>query len=137
MANVARLGISVHCLFSVRSHDLIWLVLDYRWSHNPLNYRRAITPNWYRTHTVPKFGLQSSRITGLPSMRYVRSKGEGGSQGKSVHYCFHHVILLFKSVQMGRGCLKITKFERTNFIDGSCFISSLGRLLKVNTKISN
>ena len=40
------------------------LVLDYRWSHNPPTYRRTVTPNWCQTHTVPKFGLQSSWITG-------------------------------------------------------------------------
>ena len=37
---------------------------DYRWSHNPHTYRRTVTPNGYRTHTAPKFGLWSSRITG-------------------------------------------------------------------------
>ena len=36
------------------------LVLDYRWSNNPPIYQRTFAPNWYRTHTVPKFGLQSS-----------------------------------------------------------------------------
>ena len=35
-------------------------MLDYRWSNNPPIYRRTFAPNWYRTHTVPKFGLQSS-----------------------------------------------------------------------------
>ena len=40
------------------------LVQDYRWSHTPPTYRRTGTPNWYRTHTVSKFGLQSSWITG-------------------------------------------------------------------------
>ena len=39
-------------------------MLDYRWSRNPPTCRRAVTPNWYRTHTVLKFGLQSSWITG-------------------------------------------------------------------------
>ena len=39
-------------------------MLDYRWSHNPPTYRRTVTPNWYRSRTVPKFGLQSSWITG-------------------------------------------------------------------------
>ena len=51
------------------------------------------------------------------SIKYVRFKGEGGGQGKSI-YCFYDIILLFKSVQGGRGCLKITKFERTYFMDG-------------------
>ena len=39
-------------------------MLDYSWSHNPLTYRRTVTPNCYWTHTVPKFGLQSSWIIG-------------------------------------------------------------------------
>ena len=51
------------------------------------------------------------------SIKYVRFKGEGGGQGESI-YCFYDIILLFKSVQGGRGCLKITKFERTYFMDG-------------------
>ena len=40
------------------------LVLDYRWSHNSPTYWRTVTPNWYRTHTIPKFSLQTSWITG-------------------------------------------------------------------------
>ena len=39
-------------------------MLNYRWSHNPPTYRKTLTTNWYRIHTVPKFGLQSSWITG-------------------------------------------------------------------------
>ena len=38
-------------------------MLDYRWSHNPLTYRGTVTSNWYWSHTVPKVGSQSSRIT--------------------------------------------------------------------------
>ena len=36
----------------------------------------------------------------------------------AVHLLFYDIILLFKSVQGGTGCLKITKFERTYFMDG-------------------
>ena len=36
------------------------LMLDYKWSHNLPSHRGTVTPNWYWTHTVPKFGLQSS-----------------------------------------------------------------------------
>ena len=39
-------------------------MLDYRWSHNPPTCWRTVTPNWYWTHTVSKFGLQSSWTTG-------------------------------------------------------------------------
>ena len=53
-----------------------------------------------------------------PSIKYVRSKGEGGGQAKTYVYCFYDVILLFKSVQVGRGCLKINRFDRTYFMDG-------------------
>ena len=31
---------------------------------------------------------------------------------------FYDIILLFKSVQEGKGCLKITRFDRTYFMDG-------------------
>ena len=40
-----------------------------------------------------------------------------GSKAKAYTCCFYMVILLFESVQGGRGCLKITKFERKYFID--------------------
>ena len=40
------------------------LLLDYRWSHNPPTYWRAVIPNWYWTYTVPKFCLQSGWVTG-------------------------------------------------------------------------
>ena len=43
-----------------------------------------------------------------PSIKYVRSKGEGGGQGI---YYFYEVISLFKSVQGGKGCLKINKLS--------------------------
>ena len=62
VANLARLGISVHCQVSVFIQAPL-LVLDYRWSHNPPNYRRTVTLNWYLTHSVPKFSLQNSCIT--------------------------------------------------------------------------
>ena len=37
---------------------------------------------------------------------------------KAYIYCFFDVIPLFKSVQGERRCLRITKFERTYFMDG-------------------
>ena len=49
------------------------LVLDYRWSHNLPTYSKTVTPKWYRTHTVPKFDLQSSWITG--ACHYIQHKG--------------------------------------------------------------
>ena len=39
-------------------------MLDHRWPHNPPTYQRTVTPNWYRTHTVPEFGLLGSWVTG-------------------------------------------------------------------------
>ena len=69
VANLARLRISVHCQVSVRSQHLVKLhcqcstASDYRLSHKTHTYRRIVTPNWYLTHTVPKFSLQSSWIT--------------------------------------------------------------------------
>ena len=47
------------------------LVLDYRWSHDPPTYRRTITPNWYRTHTVPWCGFKP---TGLHDVKKIQSK---------------------------------------------------------------
>ena len=48
-----------------------------------------------------------------PSIKYLRSKREGGGQGKSVYLLF----VLFKGIQ-GAGGVKITKFERSYFMDG-------------------
>ena len=54
------LGLSLVPVFS----QAPLLVLDYRWSHSSSTYQRTVTPNWYRTYTVPKFDLQRSWITG-------------------------------------------------------------------------
>ena len=43
--------------------------------------------------------------------------GREGGKAKAYIYSFYDVILLFKSFQEGRGCLKITKFERPYFMD--------------------
>ena len=45
-------------------------------------------------------------------------KEREGVKEKAYIYCFFDVILLFESVQGERRCLKITKFERTYFMDG-------------------
>lgn len=44
--------------------------------------------------------------------------GREGGKAKAYIYSFYDVILLFKSFQEGRGCLKITRFDRTYFMDG-------------------
>lgn len=53
VANLAQLEISLPILF-----------LNYRWSHNPPSYWRAVTPDWSWTHTIPKIYLRSSWIAG-------------------------------------------------------------------------
>ena len=53
-----------------------------------------------------------------PSIKYYALRRRKGVKAKAYTYCFYDAILLFKSVQEGRGCLKITKFERTYFMDG-------------------
>ena len=70
LAILVQLGISVCCYFSVRSPvfgQVALVVLDYRWSHNPTIYRRAVTRSWYRTHTVlnfaPKLALLQEHAT--------------------------------------------------------------------------
>ena len=59
-----------------------------------------------------------SQFTFGASIKYIHSEGEGGDQGKNVH-----VLLLWRhSIVWKRttweGCLKITKFERTYYMDG-------------------
>ena len=68
VANSARHEISIHCQVSIRSQYLFRL-LSQCWitgghTIHPL-IEGILPPNWYRTHTVPKFGLQSSSITGV------------------------------------------------------------------------
>ena len=66
-------------------------------------------------------GVSTAQIVGIdkgPSIKYVRSKADGGVKAKAYIRCFYDIILLFKSVQGGRRCLKITKLERTYFMDG-------------------
>ena len=70
------LGLSLVPVFS----QAPLLVLDYRCSHNLPTYQRTVTPNWYRTHTVSKFGLQSSWITGG-------------------YYGFRHLNIMMKAIQ--------------------------------------
>ena len=54
----------------------------------------------------------------LGTIHKERTLYEGeGVKAKGYIYCFYDVILLFKSVQGERGCLIITKFERTYFMD--------------------
>ena len=48
-----------------------------------------------------------------------------GVKAKAYIYCFYDIILLFKSAQGGRGCMKITKFEHTYFMDSSFFFKLL------------
>ena len=86
--------------------------------------------NWHTVNEKKK--LAQSLRDGYfgPFTNYVRSSGGRGRGGerlgvkrKAYIYCFDDVILLFKSVQGGRGCLEITKFEHTYFMDEnkSCY----------------
>ena len=60
VVNLVRLGISVHCQVSGRSQYLVRL-LSWCWITGGHTIHPAIyTSNWYRTHTVPKFGLKSN-----------------------------------------------------------------------------
>ena len=52
-----------------------------------------------------------------PSISTDALQGRDGVKAEAYIYCFYGVILLFKSVHWGKGCLKITKFERTLFMD--------------------
>ena len=55
-------------------------------------------------------------------------KGREGVRVKANVYCFYDVILLFKNEQRGEG-LKITKFERTYFLNGPLFVMSTEGIL--------
>ena len=51
------------------------------------------------------------------SIKYVWSKGRETVKAKAYIYCFYDAVLLLKRIHWGKG-LKITKFERTYFMDG-------------------
>ena len=60
------------------------LLLDYRWSRNPPTYRMTVTSNWYWTHTVLKFDLQSRWITG-PCHYTWNSTGSFAGSAPAIH----------------------------------------------------
>ena len=65
-------------------------------------------------HVIPLSFIEPVLKTILlkgPSIKYVRSKGQGGFKVKTHICCFYDVILLFKSVPEGRVCQKITNFD--------------------------
>ena len=45
-------------------------------------------------------------------------RGRDGIKAKACIYCFYEIILLFKSIQDKRGCLKINKLECTCIMNG-------------------
>ena len=78
-ANLARLGNSVHCYVSdpsIQSSSSPSAGLQVVTQSSHLS--KDCSPNWYRTHTVPKIGLQSSQITGACHytwhLKYPKSK---------------------------------------------------------------
>ena len=78
-ANLARLGNSVHCYVSgpsIQSSSSPSAGLQVVTQSSLLS--KDCSPNWYRTHTVPKIGLQSSQITGACHytwhLKYPKSK---------------------------------------------------------------
>ena len=78
-AYLARLGISVHCQVSgpsIQSSSSPSAGLQVVTQSSHLS--KGCSPNWYRTHTVPKIGLQSSQITGACHytwhLKYPKSK---------------------------------------------------------------
>ena len=78
-ANLARLGKSVHRYVSgpsIQSSSSPSAGLQVVTQSSHLS--KGCSPNWYRTHTVPKIGLQSSQITGACHytwhLKYPKSK---------------------------------------------------------------
>ena len=50
-------------------------------------------------------------------------RGKEWVKAKAYIYCFYDAMLLFKNIQEEKGCLKITKFERTYFMDWSVYFT--------------
>ena len=65
-------------------------------------------------------GLQDPLLGQLLSYQIYEDtpRGRECAKEKACIYCIQDVILLFKSKQRERECLKITKFELTYFMDG-------------------
>ena len=64
-------------------------MLIYRWSHSLPTYRRTVTSNSYRTHTISKFGLQSRWITSACSYTWLYL-GSGGHDDRSARLFDSH-----------------------------------------------
>ena len=61
--------------------------------------------------------MQEGTIKYTP-IKYICSKKEGGVKAKVYIYYLYDVILLLKIVQARKRCLKITKSERSYFMNG-------------------
>ena len=59
--------------------------------------------------------------------------GREGVKAKGYFCCFCDVILSFESIQGGRGCLKITIFQCTYFMDGPLCILNEKRMIGCET----
>ena len=93
-----------------------------RYMYSRSQYRSYSYPLTYFRYQGKRdvVGASAAQIEGIdkgPSIKYVCSKREG-VRTKAYICCFYGVILLFKSVQGRRGCLKMTKYERTYFMGG-------------------
>ena len=64
------------------------------------------------------FFCENSMYLKKASIKHVRSKGEGGDHGKSIHVLFLSYHSIIQKRTRGRERLEKTKFERTYFIDG-------------------
>ena len=110
------------------------LVLDYRWSHNPPTYRRTVTPNWYRTHTVPKFGLLSSWITG--ACHYTRhiEQSHSKSSPKSLSpICHEKLSEKYLSILFGATHCSFTPLENHVGVYAPSILANKSRLKLANT----
>ena len=122
--NLALLGISVHCQVSVTSQYLVRL-LSQCWVtgghtiHPPI---KGLLPQmWYRTHTVPKFGLQSSWSSGachythgsLNTLKYVSIDQNISSRNAQGCLFTFHTFLLMRSIRTQHLQYYILKFFKS------------------------
>ena len=110
-------------------------MLDCSWSHNLPTYWKTVSPNWYWTHTFPKFYIESSWITdACHCTRHKLHLNSSSGSGVMKKFCLVgnggvHPLLPFlhvwsvKGNQQNQSHRMFSKLTLLNFVDPvHCFL---------------
>ena len=94
-------------------HKVFWI-----YDHNIIIVHNIIWKKFSEEHVLTRIfqELWEFYYRDHPLSTYALTGMEGVKE-KACISCFYDIIILFKRVQGETGCLKITKFERTFFMD--------------------